>query len=312
MKKLKGILKFETELDWSKDVLDKSFNTVITDIHCTLFFPKLNELWFEDKNNDLDYLHMSLKSPSSADTWYIGNKEKTWGYLKSYPTGISHISDLFCIFHLDENNDINDVSKKLYDGINSWKNTFYKYLKLLSKQLRFKDNKTNESPSLTLYFNSSRIQDNHEFTFECIEYEDCITSDIVIRALTLTKTNFHIPLHYNLILDAYNELENSNYRKAVIDAATSLETLLTQKIITEFTKQNITFGDKLLRDYSMISNKFKLLKILDIPIPSTDYKKKILEPRNKAVHGGNPLDKKTAIMAIKEVEKYLDTFCPLI
>ena len=41
MKKLKGILKFETELDWSKDVLDKSFNTVITDIPCTLFFPKL-------------------------------------------------------------------------------------------------------------------------------------------------------------------------------------------------------------------------------------------------------------------------------
>lgn len=312
MKEIKGILEFKTEFDWSKDVLDKSFNTVITDIPCTIYFPRLNELWFEDEHEDLDYLHMPLKSPSSSGTWYIGNKEKTWGYPISYPTGISHISDLFCIFHLDENNDINDVSKKLYDGIISWKNTLYKYLKILSRQLRFKDNKTNDSPFLTLYFNGRRIQNNQEFTFECIEYEDCITPDIVIRALTLTQTSFDIPLHYNLILNAYNELENGNYRKAVIDAATSLETLLTQKIIAEFTKQNITFGDKLLKDYSMISNKFRLLKILNIPVPTTDYKKKILEPRNKAVHGGNPLDKETATIAINEVEKYLDTFYPLI
>ena len=124
MKELKGILEFKTEFDWSKDILDKSFSTLIANIPCTLHFPRLNELWFKGKSENLDYLNMPLISPSVAGTWYIGNKEKIWGYPISYPTGTSHISNLFCIFHLNENDDVNDVSKKLYDSIFAWKNTF--------------------------------------------------------------------------------------------------------------------------------------------------------------------------------------------
>ena len=314
MKTITGILEFKTGFHWAKNVLDKCFETEIASIPCKIQFPRLDSLWFDKKKEDLDYLHMPLKSPTGTGTWYIGDEEKIWGYPISYPSGISHLSDLFITFEIDENMDINIISNKIYENINSWKIVFYKYLKILSKQLRYEHNDIENSRPLTLFNNKNRIKYNKACTLYGIipEESNCITYETVSNALYLTKNKFDISLHYELLLSAYTELEKGNYRKAVIAAATSLETLLTQRILTEFLNQNITFGDKLLKKYTMIKGKFELLNVLNVSVPTTDYPSKILEPRNKAIHGGNPLDRQTANTVISEVEKYLNAFDKLI
>lgn len=314
MKLIKGLLEFKTDFNWSKNVLDKSFDTEIASIPCKLYFPRLNDLWFEEKRIDLDYLHMPLRAPTNAGTWYIGDNEKTWGYPISYPSGISRISDLFLTIELDDNTDINIIANKIYENVTSWEIVFYKYLKILSKQLTYEHNDIENSRPLTLYNNETRIRYNKAFTLygTIPEESNCITHDTVLSALQLTKNKFDIPLHYELLLSAYDELEKENYRKSVVDATTSLETLLTQRISKEFINQNITFGEKLLKKYTMISGKFELLKVLNVTVPTTDYKSKILEPRNKAIHGGNPLNEQTARTVISEVEKYLNVFDKLI
>ena len=257
MKELKALFEFKTEFCWSKNILDKSFNTTICNIPCTLYFPRLYELWFEDTNYDLDYLHMPLKAPSNAGTWYIGEDEKEWGYPISYPDGVSIISDLFFVFNIQDNENIDEISKKLYDNILPWKNTFYKYLKLLSKQLVDNFKEPRNIRPLTLYSDGNRIQDKEAFDLGtlCIEHSNSITFEMVSKAITLTESSLDIPLYYELIYSAYLELENNNFRKAVIDASTSLEILLTQHLNKEFINLGISFGEKLLKKYMNLVQK---------------------------------------------------------
>lgn len=304
MKQLNGLLEFNNNYFWSSDILGKSFNFTFFDIPCTIYFPILDEKWNDNFNKTYNYLNMPLV--------FSIDKSQTGGIPVSYPEGISIITNLLMKFSVSNNN-FQDVANIIFDKILNWKSVLYKYLKLVSKIRIYNYEISINNMPLQLFLDTKPIKYNNYPTLygKLPSNDDCINSKIFEKSLSLTSSRENIPLHYELLYNAYIELENNNYRNSVIDAATCLDTLLVQRINTEFSKRKIDFGDDLLKKYSMINGKIELLKILKVTIPTKDYQSKILGPRNKAIHTGDLLNKKIANEVIIEVEKFLDAFDPL-
>lgn len=304
-----GFLNFENSFLFQKEVLGSCLNANVKDVDVKLYFPRISPNIAEEiKETSLFSKYIIAPDLNITNL----NPKFKWGYLMSYPDMISQINNIIIAFPSGNEDEICNY-------IEEWLNLLFKYCKLISRIIVFNDNpnKIIIGGPLRLFsiVNNEVIKINRTYSSATLNIqiktkENAISLNQLTLAIKLAS-NRPINLEDELILSAYNELENNNYRKCVIEAGTSLEVLLTKRIEEEFINQNITFGDKLLEKYKTLSGRFELLNALGVRLPTSDYKTKIIKHRNVAVHTGSTLTKETAKEVIKETEKYIDEFYPL-
>ena len=119
-----------------------------------------------------------------------------------------------------------------------------------------------------------------------------------------------IGLEYRVLLEAYRAMYLGDYRKAIIESATSAEMALTGGIKRALSEKNVTFGDQLLRKFRMLSGRLELARIVGVTLPNCDFKSHLVDPRNDVIHRAEFASEFRAMNAIKVVDELLSTISP--
>jgi len=307
---LNGIVNFEVPLICSKDALGQTIQISINGVPGTLTLP-LAPLFSE---NEKDHLRVPLAPPPAVETWKEGEKLVSWGYLISYPKCTSEVKKALFEFNVLSSK-TEEICNIIYEGFDNWIQSFYQYLRLTTKQNTMKtiNMKNEHNPNIRLYnVNTNLYEFQNNLCISVIKRDDEHNLNLtkLKEVCELASTGKFPKLEYKLLLEAYDARLNNDYRKAIIESATALEICLTNRIMIEFDNLNITFGEQLLKKFSMLGGRFNLTKILGINLPTSDFQNKILNPRNDVVHKAKFCDMATANLVILEVEKYLQEFSP--
>jgi len=312
VKKIYGVLDFENEFYFGGDILGSCIETILKNIRIKLYFPLLNPS-VKEQIKDSGFNSNNIIAPQIH--FPNLNPHLNWGRLFSYPDITVQINYIIIeIFDFP-----NNFEQTVFSNIEHFLDLLFKYCKIISRNIYDKDNETIKlSGPLNLYAingNSVKkipnIYSEQKIDMDFSHIENNVTLEQLSTAIKFSSLDIEIPLEYELILKSYYDLENSDYRSAVINANTALEVTLSKKILSVLNSINFPNPENLLKKFQMVSKKFELLKLLNIDIPTTDYSNKIIQPRNDAVHKGKFLNRKIASTVISEVEKYLDDFSPL-
>lgn len=311
--KIYGLLDFENEFYYSEDILGSTITTTIYGLEIKLHFPTVSP-------NIKEEIYQSAFSSNGivAPNLNINNLDKkiNWGRIYSYPNIVAKINHII----IEIPNTEKDYQKIIFTNIESFLNTTFKYCKLISKKIYMtseKSIKIGGPLELFKYINNDIVKIPNSYNNIGIDIiipslDEAISLSTFTLALKNTILTPEIPLEYQLMLNAYCSFENYDFRNTVIEATSALEVLLSHVAKKELEKYNMPKLQQLLEKFKMISGKFELLNLLNVNVPTTDYRDKILKPRNQVVHKGIFIDKKSALSVIHEIEKYLDTFSPLI
>lgn len=309
--KIYGIIEFRTPLFCTANALGKSVEIVIGGIKGRLLMPSLPE-WDKNVKNPL---LLPLLPPNPIRTKKFNYKLFDWGSPQSYPHGNSLVRLALIEFKLE--NSIGNVPQKIYKGVDAWLNLFEKYVILMTKQGTYNMISVNQCGKNVKLFT---IDDNKivrisnpevpNIKIHLLNEDKYLSYSQLVKAASYSSKLIEPKFEYKILLESYYARKEGDYRKAIIEAGTALEICLTAKIVSEFKKQKIMFGDKLLKKFKMLSGKFELAKLIGIKIPDKDYKKLIIEPRNDVVHRGIYPDQNLTNQVILEVEKLLSLLSP--
>lgn len=303
------IYNFKNNFTFCNDCIGKKIEITIKNKPVTIFFPNISSNVQELLKDNSMYFSKCIIQPD-IDIENL-NPDLDWGHLISYPNIEIEINQILIMFS-ENDKDI------ILNNINDYFITFFDYLKIISKKVFDFSYKSSTSYNQLFYLKNKKLYKTNDTTiieepsivFDP-ESNNGINFDILVKALNYAS-NIDIALEYKLLLNSYSSFENNDFRSAIIEATSSLEISLSNKILSTLTSINFPEPNKLLKKYKMAGGKFELATILHILLPTQDYKEKILTPRNKVIHNGIFIDKETTLTAIKEVEKYLDAFSPLI
>lgn len=309
---LYGIVEFSSPLFCSADALGKSVNIVVGGHRGRLMLPSLPD-WIEGEK---DPLRKSLLGPMPARSWKRGDSLIYWGRPQSYPKGEASVELALMEFRVTQDK-LEEGAQQVYEGFAAWHDLFEKYVVLLTKQGTHNNVEIHsEQKGLELLSVENdklkHVSDNRSHLISIIMSKDDVSLHYnqLAEASFYSSSLFEPRFEYRLLLEAFNARRDGDYRKAIIEAANALEICLTARIMDEFERQSISFGEKLLQKYRMLGGRFELIKLLGITLPNKDYETLINKPRNDVVHKGFYPDRKLSYQVISEVEELLGLFSP--
>ncbi len=116
---------------------------------------------------------------------------------------------------------------------------------------------------------------------------------------------------WRLLMDARALQHVGHYRRAVIDAATSAELAVSAILEDRLAQTEESVRDALLAANRMLGPKRKLLRSLNCrPLPPR-FENDLVDPRNRAVHKGDKIDRQTCGKAISVAAQVVEEAYPL-
>lgn len=132
------------------------------------------------------------------------------------------------------------------------------------------------------------------------------------RCMSLIGEERRPPDAWLMLRDARSLLNTGEYRRAVLDAGTAAELALTSALDRYLAVHSSDDVAAALMDRSkMLQPLTKLVKELNIVALPEHFQQRIIEPRNKAVHGGEETSKDVAETAIATTSELLHATHPL-
>ena len=310
-----GIVEFSPALFCSKDALGQSGSITIAGAEGFLSMPSIPE-W---SKNEKDPLRQKLISPPEVKTWKSGDNPIFWGSPVEYPSGRSQVEKALLKFDLKSKNEEN-TNQKIYKAFPHWFNLFKQYIQLFTTQYTMGERSIviDQYENLTLFESQNgkfkRIPNlqHDSLTIEIGGKDTSVHLEHFQEACRLASLLAEPRLEYALLLDAYSAQAVGDYRKAIIESATSLEVGLTSRIVQEFQPRNIDFGEHLLNKYKTLGGRLELAQILKIIQPDPDYRSLIVENRNSVIHKGVVPERKTVKAALEKVSALLNDLSPTI
>ena len=303
--KLFGLIKLETPLLCSEDALGKSIDFTLGGYSSVLSTPLLPNI------DQSDPLKNSLIPPDISSSWKRGDKSIYWGSLRSYPVIEAAVSHLLLEFIVPVDS-TDTAGEIIYSEFESWVELFQMYVTLISTQhTRTYVSKNDSYGSLELlvadndnlrYIARTQVE---PITIYSHDVDERLDLSMLSNAVELSLTGNKPKLEYLLLLQAFQARNLEDYRKAVIEAANAVEVSLTSRILKEFDEQGISYGDKLLKRFRMLSGRFELARIIGIELPDKDYKNLIIEPRNNVIHRADEPDISIAEQVVNETDELI-------
>jgi hypothetical protein len=309
-----GIIEFSSPVLFAKDSLGQAVEISIASNIATLILPSLPE-WTE---GEADPLHKPLVPPPAAKTWKRDKHPIFWGHPMSYPSGEAQVERALLEFNIPAEG-AEEAYQEIYRGFRGWLNLFEQYVVLLTTQNTRRAIEGGDGPSLLELLDVSKGRPTHisrkrseSITINLSGLDESLHLEQLSEACRLASLQLAPRLEYAMLLESYYARRSADYRKAIIEAATALEICLTGRILEEFETQGISFGEKLLKKFRMLSGRFELIRLLDISLPDKNYDDLILNPRNDVIHRAIFPDKRIANQVISEVEELLRAFSPTL
>jgi len=213
------------------------------------------------------------------------------------------------------------AAQKIYDAFRSWFHLFEQYVKLFTPQRTSGAHVVSESPGpIRLFVEESNqlrpVSTNREMRINIyMSWKDeSLHLDKLKEACRLSSLGLHPRLEHQLMLEAYSARNNADFRKAIIEAATALEVVLTNRALEEFRIRDISFGNALLKKFRALGGRLELVKVLEIQFPDKDkkYVDLIVNPRNEVIHTGQSPAEPLVNQVITEVERLVRWFSPQV
>jgi len=271
--------------------------------------------WGEEEHRPLD---KPLLAPVAVRSWWEGNNRSDWGRPVSYPKGTSQVR-LSLVEFLFSSEHMETGVQEIYRASSPWRRLFEQYVTLQTKQGTKNPVSGGDWPGrLMLYTEDARRgrptalsrETPTRFVITVSGEDVALNRNQLTEAARLASDGLAPQLQYLMLLEAYGARRNSDYRKAIIDAAIALEICLTQSILEEYSRQGITSGEKELDKFRTLGQRLQLLRRVGISIPSKDYEQLVVNPRNDVIHRGVFPDPSLANRVIAEVENLLYLLTP--
>ncbi len=312
-----GLIEFPFSFICSKEVLGESIKISIGEISAKITFPSYPNL----EDDKIDRLSRPLDPPNQYKDWRRGDESLKWGSIVVLPRGSSIVERVAIEFMVPSEQE-GAVCKIVYTEFEKWLELFEQYVRLLTTQTtRHNYNTYNGYENALLLFSNSESSPRYIPTTRTTNLKGSwpdekkdLTLERLKECCRLASLGRLPVFEYKLLLEAYDARSNNDYRKAIIEAATALEVCLTNKILIELSaNNNINSSEKLLKKNRTLGGRFTLCKKIGIQLPSNNYKKMILDPRNEVIHEPKlPTNRQNANEVISEVEKYLQAFSPIL
>ncbi len=289
MDRIEGLINLPFGIWFVKSVLGKEFPIKISNFIGVSALPRYP---INKKKLQL-ILHSQLRPPKNIQSSMYDDYNTNWGHPVLYPDGISEVNALAIWFDFDNKELSLKNSMKIYEQSSDWLNRFREFTEIITGQevrrtprIITKDLKT----ELWIY-----DKDNKPYHFKGknlsrikIPNKDQYVNTAIFKKIISHCSDGYSPnLIRILFKDSIRAFDHHEMRRAILDATTAIELLLTQKIRSILIKKHDpSFCDSILEKYKTLGSLFELSKILKIQLPSGELQKEIVKPRNDAIHRG--------------------------
>lgn len=309
-KRLFGIMEFSEEpIICAKDVLGSKTCISVDGIRGYLELPSLPDFRGDPQNA----LRTPLAPPSDAKTWKRGDTPMIWGFPTQFPFSIATVEKMLLSFDLAEA-ELRSSATRIDRGLKAWRKLFIELVELLTKQrrtwgVRILD--PGHGLDLFCWSESGELERPYEPTSGRIELcsqsaDGAMTLSQLQRICSLACAGNDLTLEYRIQLEAYRALNNSDYRKAIIETAVAAEIALTNAIRAQFASTGVAYGEKLIDKFRMLGGRLDLARIVHVELPTTvDLKARLVEPRNEVIHRADFANEQRALAAIDATDELL-------
>jgi hypothetical protein len=309
-----GILSFAKPIYCAREVLGSRTPVTIGDVPAILAIPSLPE-WAEDEK---DPLGNALIAPQSAQGLKRGSVELHWGMPQAFPSGLSLVEKAVVEFPLPpELND--DSSEKLHRSCTRWTQTFESYVALLTKNyasgLEVENIEESRLELLELCQGEvTHIPDpkNISLLVHVDQNHEGLLFEQLLEAAELASKQLLPRLQYRMLLESYRAMKEGDWRKTVIEAACAIEVSMTDRLEVELVKSGFDNGPWLMDHFRTLGRLYDLSEIVGIYFPSIDFKKEIVEVRNRMVHTACFPERKDAYQFLKKAEMIIEKLTPVL
>ena len=256
-----------------------------------------------------------LTCPLKDYTWKNTpkNGETEWGRVISYPQYSAYISQIILKFENISEHDI----KVVYDNISIWFDKFYNLKSIISCQSHHFSicEMTSSTPSLDIYkLNDSlkqiKIREN-EISFTADLSNEGLSVEEFSKITELTNNSNPISFEYDKYQLAIQSFDKKDYPMVIVNASIAIEKSLVSKIKKVCREKKVSFT-KLSDKYKMLGGIFSLAEVLNIRLPTTNYRNSINTLRNNVIHNGYLPTKQEANNFLKDTKKYLESFSNIL
>ena len=326
-KRIFGDYELKHPLDCDCEILGKEFDIHLGNVVGKLLFPKLSPIFIDCRiNGKLDTENKIIPGPiCPIPGMTLGNEQEglgktKWGQTMSFPNGNSSVTCVMVEFSMFEDDLETDV-QTVYDNIDAWFARFYDIYEVLSMYpVRRKEKEPplfvqgygfrnagillfTRHPTNYLYNkNDTGAFFDVDFLTGRLKYEE------LAKIIRFTNEQKELSFDYRCFVEGLRAFFEEDYKKAITVSSPALEAALLSGIKKFAVSKNIYFLDKLLKKYRMLGGYFALANDIDMVLPTSDYKKSLLDLRNDVVHNGYAPTKEETDKYLKDVKKYLDAF----
>jgi hypothetical protein len=296
-----------------KEVLGKEVEVLIGNQKGHLVFPKIPPDYLNAGN---EKKRINLLPPENNVNWKQGNKTIQWGYMDNNRAGHARVFQALLKFDVENANNIKSIAKTISQASNKWEELFLKYVEIISNQYISVPPETirEDDKFCLLTFNSGKLNRILGTKFEInvmpLRSITPMYHDLLIKVCDLTSSIREIPLEHLVWLEAHHALKQEDFRKVIIESATSAEITLRKRINEEFEK--IGLSEKLkkgvLKRYRTLGGHIDLIKALEIDLPNPKIKEIVNKPRIDVIHRGIFPERKTAVNSLDAVKHLMNNF----
>ena len=316
--RLYGIVKFEEPLLCHKDLLGNTFPVCIGGVDGQLQLP-ISPI---ESGRPADPLREFLLPPRDAKAWKQGEAPIRWGrrYANQYPNGHPDIWRMLLRFDLPPE-DVSNLSTLVHQNFKLWRTRFFEGLDLLSTRWLVDScviqSSQPEDLDLFIWNQSGKVErpDIKEpvriISISSSKPDPALTHAHLLDACRLASNGLDLPEPYRFQLVAHRAIGEKDFRKAIVETAVASEIALTQTIEARLLNDNVSYAEKILKKFRMLSGRIDLAIAMGLHVP-TDVKSHLVEPRNLVAHRGYAPSEEEAVKAVKATESILRANLPSI
>lgn len=292
-----GFLNIASNLLWKKTVLGKIYTININGIDYKIHFPRLSEKTTKDNYN------LSLIAPKIVIEHNLNEDYVEFGNVIDSPNYDCFINYVVISGEVPSDKEI----EELYSKIDEWVLSFLNIIKIIQNIIVHENKVDYVSDRLELVIKENDYKSPSNVNMPKITFymnHQAVSNNTVNKAIRLLNNNVSIPEEYRYYLNAISNYEKRQYRNCILECATAAEMTVTDRLVENCKKNQITGYKSAIKNYKGLESSFDALVFFN-DRPDIDISK-ITTPRNNAIHLGKKIEEAEAQECLKSTKRLLD------
>lgn len=310
---IEGLIEFSDSFGIAPDCVGKTYPIKIAGYNGVLAMPRYKPEYLKSAGSKshpwlIKPFKLKLKLPEGF----------FWGISSNPVFGGSSIRACALFFEVDDQKDADTIGATIYKVLLDWRMLLHLNISVVQKRdIRAKRKHAYIAPSAMEQIRLVNTTTNLPYCeyeyYEPIKLRDfpyVLGDKDIIQILNYTSDGVYPHIAYILLTDAEAALNKEDFRKTILDAATALEVCFTAKI-----EELLTLDDDMKKYVSKhiqaLAKKGEFIqKFHGLPQKNDEYRRRLYEIINKAIHEGETVFKDDAIKAYKLVEEAISFLLP--